>query len=77
MKSVITNRFFIRQFAVAFACLASPVAASQAVAKPGVVSTTCRKRDAFIAEKKRNAAPARTSSFDSAVENMIKAQIKR
>ena len=36
-----------------------------------------QKRDAFVAEKKRATAPAKTSSFDRAVEDTLKAQIKR
>lgn len=36
-----------------------------------------QKRDSFIAEKKRNAGSATKSSFDSVVENTLKAQIKR
>lgn len=36
-----------------------------------------QKRDAFVADKRRVAAPARTSSFDRAVEDTLKAQLKR
>jgi hypothetical protein len=36
-----------------------------------------QKRDAFVADKRRAAAPARTSSFDRAVEDTLKAQLKR
>jgi len=36
-----------------------------------------RKRDAFVAEKKRTAAPAKASSFDRAVEETLKVQIKK
>lgn len=36
-----------------------------------------QKRDAFVSEKKRTAAPAKASSFDRAVEDTLKAQIKR
>lgn len=36
-----------------------------------------QKRDAFVANKRRAAAPARTSSFDRAVEDTLKAQLKR
>lgn len=35
------------------------------------------KRDAFVADKKRNAAPVKTSSFDRAVEDTLRAQTKR
>lgn len=36
-----------------------------------------RKRDAFVAEKKRSAVPAKASSFDRAVEETLKVQIKK
>ncbi|MGL5168139.1 MAG: vWA domain-containing protein [Afipia sp.] len=36
-----------------------------------------QKRDAFVADKKRSAAPAKTSSFDRAVEDTLRAQTKR
>lgn len=36
-----------------------------------------QKRDAFVADKKRSTAPARTSSFDRAVEDTLRAQTKR
>lgn len=36
-----------------------------------------QKRDAFVADKRRAAVPARTSSFDRAVEDTLKAQLKR
>ena len=36
-----------------------------------------RKRDAFVAEKKRTAAPGKASSFDRAVEETLKVQIKK
>jgi len=36
-----------------------------------------QKRDAFVADKRRTAAPAKTSSFDRAVEDTLKAQLKR
>jgi len=36
-----------------------------------------QKRDAFVAEKKRTTAPTTRSSFDSAVENTLRAQLKR
>lgn len=36
-----------------------------------------RKRDTFVAEKKRSAAPAKVSSFDRAVEDTLKAQTRR
>lgn len=36
-----------------------------------------QKRDAFVADKKRNAAPVKTSSFDRAVEDTLRAQTKR
>jgi hypothetical protein len=36
-----------------------------------------QKRDAFVADKKRSAAPVKTSSFDRAVEDTLKAQTKR
>ncbi len=36
-----------------------------------------QKRDAFVADRKRSTAPARTSSFDRAVEDTLRAQTKR
>jgi hypothetical protein len=36
-----------------------------------------QKRDAFIAEEKRNATSPTKSSFDSEVENTLKSRIKR
>ena len=36
-----------------------------------------QKRDAFVTEAKRKTAPAKTSSFDRAVEDTLKAQTKR
>lgn len=36
-----------------------------------------QKRDAFVIEKKRSAAPAKASSFDRAVEDTLKAQTRR
>ena len=36
-----------------------------------------QKRDAFVAEKKRSAVPAKASSFDRAVEETLKVQIKK
>ena len=36
-----------------------------------------QKRDAFVADKKRSTAPTRTSSFDRAVEDTLRAQTKR
>jgi hypothetical protein len=36
-----------------------------------------QKRDAFVADKKRSTAPAKTSSFDRAVEDTLRAQTKR
>lgn len=36
-----------------------------------------QKRDAFVADKRRATAPAKTSSFDRAVEDTLKAQIRR
>ncbi len=36
-----------------------------------------QKRDAFVTEKKRSTAPAKTSSFDRAVEDTLKAQTRR
>ena len=36
-----------------------------------------QKRDAFVADKKRSALPAKASSFDRAVEDTLKAQTRR
>jgi hypothetical protein len=36
-----------------------------------------QKRDAFVADKKRSTAPTRTSSFDRAVEDTLRAQTRR
>ena len=36
-----------------------------------------QKRDAFVADKRRSTAPAKTSSFDRAVEDTLKAQTRR
>jgi hypothetical protein len=36
-----------------------------------------QKRDAFVADKKRSAAPAKASSFDRAVEETLRAQVRR
>lgn len=36
-----------------------------------------QKRDTFVADKKRSTAPAKTSSFDRAVEDTLRAQTKR
>ena len=36
-----------------------------------------QKRDAFVADKRRSASPAKASSFDRAVEDTLKAQTKR
>lgn len=36
-----------------------------------------QKRDAFVADKKRSTAPAKTSSFDRAVEDTLRAQTNR
>lgn len=41
------------------------------------LATLVQKRDAFVAEKKRTTAPAKTSSFDRAVEETLRAQTKR
>lgn len=41
------------------------------------LATLVTKRDAFVAEAKRKAAPAKTSSFDRAVEDTLKVQLKR
>ena len=41
------------------------------------LATLVQKRDAFVAEKKRSTAPAKTSSFDRAVEDTLRAQTKR
>ena len=41
------------------------------------LATLVQKRDAFVADKKRSTAPARTSSFDRAVEDTLRAQTKR
>ena len=36
-----------------------------------------QKRDAYVADKKRSASPAKASSFDRAVEDTLKAQTRR
>jgi metal-sulfur cluster biosynthetic enzyme len=36
-----------------------------------------QKRDAFVADKKRSATPAKASSFDRAVEETLRAQVRR
>ena len=36
-----------------------------------------QKRDAYVTDKKRSAAPAKVSSFDRVVEDTLKAQTKR
>lgn len=41
------------------------------------LATLVQKRDAFVAEKKRNTSPAKVSSFDRAVEDTLKVQLKR
>jgi len=41
------------------------------------LATLVQKRDAFVAEKRRTASPAKASSFDRAVEDTLKAQTKR
>lgn len=41
------------------------------------LATLVQKRDAFVADKKRSTAPVKTSSFDRAVEDTLRAQTKR
>lgn len=41
------------------------------------LATLVQKRDGYVAEKKRSASPAKTSSFDRVVEDTLKAQTKR
>ncbi len=41
------------------------------------LATLVQKRDAFVSDKKRSAAPAKTSSFDRVVEDTLRAQTKR
>jgi hypothetical protein len=41
------------------------------------LSALVQKRDAFVAEKRKTETPKKTSSFDRAVEETLKAQIKR
>ncbi len=41
------------------------------------LATLVQKRDGYVAEKRRSASPAKTSSFDRVVEDTLKAQTKR
>jgi hypothetical protein len=41
------------------------------------LATLVQKRDRYVADKKRTAAPAKVSSFDRVVEDTLKARTKR